>query len=114
MLSEEEKTRTKAQLEFINNVSPVFEDFLELFQRSAPQIHILYDRMCEILRKRMARFLKKESYDSCLGGDLVSIDCGVKSQLSDSDIALGEATKMSIAKLKPDKRRAVFLSIRAF
>ena len=114
MLSEEEKTRTKAQLEFINNVSPVFEDFLELFQRSGPQIHILYDRMCEILRKLMARFLKKESYDSCLGGDLVSIDCGVKSQLSDSDIALGEATKMSIAKLKPDKRRAVFLSIRAF
>ena len=114
MLSDEKKIKTRAQLEFINNVSPVFEDFLELFQRSAPQIHILYDRMCEILRKLMARFLKRESYENKFGYDLVSIDCSAKSQLSDSDIVVGEATKTTIAKLKPDKRRAVFLSIRSF
>ena len=51
MLSDEEKKKTKAQLEFITNVSPVFGGFHSIFQKSCPQVHILYDRVCEILHK---------------------------------------------------------------
>ena len=45
MLNDEEGKKTKAQIEFMGNVSPVFEDFLTIFQNSCPQVHLLYDKM---------------------------------------------------------------------
>ena len=96
MLNDEERKKTKPQLEFVGNVSPVFEDFLAIFQNSCPQVHLLYDKMSEFLRKRMGRFLKKDAYEKNFGSDLVSIDCSAKSQLPDADIAIGEATKKAL------------------
>ena len=62
MLNDKEGKKTRAQLEFAGNVSPVFEDFLTIFQNSCPQVHVLYDKMSEFLRKLMGRFLKKDAY----------------------------------------------------
>ena len=62
MLSNEEKKRTKGQLEFIRNVSPLVCMPLYFFQKSCPQIHILYGKMCEFLLKVMSRFLKKSAH----------------------------------------------------
>lgn len=45
MLINEEKKRTKVQLEFISSVPPLFEDFLCFFQRNCPKVHILYDKI---------------------------------------------------------------------
>ena len=70
MLTDEEGKKTKAQLEFICNVSPIFEDFLTIFQKNCPQVHIFYDKMSEVLRKLMGRFLKKEAYEKKFGSDL--------------------------------------------
>ena len=42
----------------MGNVSPVFEDFLTIFQNSCPEVHLLYDKMSEFLRKLMSRFLR--------------------------------------------------------
>ena len=58
MLTDKEGRKTKAQLEFMGNVSPVFEDFLTIFQNSCPEVHLLYDKMSEFLRKLMGRFLR--------------------------------------------------------
>ena len=58
MLTVEEGKKTKAQLEFMGNVSPVFEDFLTIFQNSCPQVHFFYNKMSEFLRKLMGRFLR--------------------------------------------------------
>ena len=41
MLTDEEGKKTKAQLAFISNISPVFKDFLTFFQKSCPQVCIL-------------------------------------------------------------------------
>ena len=103
MLNDEEGKKTKAQLEFVGNVSPVFEDFLTIFQNSCPQVHLLYDKMSEFLRKLMGRFLKKDAYEKNFGSDLVSIDCSANSQLPDADIAIGEATKKALAQINPDR-----------
>ena len=81
MWNDEEGKKTKAQQEFVGNVSPVFEDFLTILQNSCPQVHLLYDKMSEFLRKLMGRFLKKDAYEKNLGSDLVSIDCSVNSLL---------------------------------
>ena len=49
MLNAKEKMVTRVLLEFLNDVIPVFEQFLLLFQRASPVIHIMYDSMCDIL-----------------------------------------------------------------
>ena len=73
MLNDEGK-KTKAQLEFVGNVSPVFEDFVTIFQNSCPQVHLLYDKMSEFLHNLMGRFLKRDAYEKNFGSDLISID----------------------------------------
>lgn len=92
MLKAEEGKETKVRLEFIGNVSPVFKDFLTIFHKSCPQVHLLYDKMSEFLRKLMVRSLKRRLYEKKFGSDLGSIDCSANSQLPDADIAIGEAT----------------------
>ena len=115
MLNDEEGKKTKAQLQFMGNVSPVFEDFLTVFQNSFPHVHLFYDKMSEFLRKLMGRFLKKDAYEKKFGSDLVSIDCSANSQLPDADIAIGEATKKALTQIKPDRRKSVnYLGIRTF
>lgn len=108
MLNDKEGKKTKAQLEFLGNVSPVFEDFPTIFQNSYPQVHLLYDKMLEFLRKLMGRFLKKHAYEKKFGSDLVS------SQLPNADIAIGEANKKALAQIRPDRRKSVYLGIRTF
>jgi hypothetical protein len=51
MLMGPEKIVTKAKLEFLANIVPVFEDFLEVFQKTEPQVHVIYDHMTETLFK---------------------------------------------------------------
>lgn len=46
MLTDEEGKKTKAQLEFISNISPVFEDFLNHFFRRAAHKFAFYAIKC--------------------------------------------------------------------
>jgi len=115
MLSDEEKKRTKVQLEFISNVSPLFEDFLCFCQRSCPQVHILYDKMCEFLLKLMSEYREKSAYESLCGSKMQDVDCGRSNQLPDSEIVIGDpAKKTLLALLKPDHQKSVMLGIRTF
>ena len=82
------KKGRKQRLEFISNVSPIFEDFFTIYQKRCPHVHIFYDKMSEVLCKLMGRFLKKEAYEKKFGSDLVSIDCSANNQLPDSDISI--------------------------
>ena len=107
------KERKHAQLEFMDNDSPVFEDFLTIFQNSCQQVHLLY-YMSECLRKLMGRFLKRDADEKTFGSDLVSIDCSANDQLPDANITIGEATEKALAQIKPDRRKYVYLGIRTF
>ena len=98
----------------VSPVSPLFEDFLTIFQNSCPQVHLLYNTMSQFLRKLMGRFLKKDAYEKNFGSDLVSIDYSANSQLPDADIAIGEITKKASAQIKPDHRKSVYLGIHTF
>ena len=53
LLGTKEKAVTKVTLEFLNNLIPLFEQFVLLFQKSSPVVHVLYDSMCDILAKPM-------------------------------------------------------------
>ena len=58
MLGTKERDSTKVTLEFPNNIIPLFEKFLLLFQKSSPIVHILYDSLCDILVRILRWVLK--------------------------------------------------------
>ena len=56
MLATKEKASTRVSLEFLNDIVPVFEQFLLVFQKASPVVHIMYGSLCDILLKLMRRF----------------------------------------------------------
>ena len=67
LLGTKEKAITKVNLEFFNSVVPLFEQFLLLFQKSSPTIHILYDSIYDVLAKLMRRFMKMAALEKKYG-----------------------------------------------
>ena len=115
MLSGVQKGVTKVTLEFLNNVTALFEEFLTACQNSGPQIHVLYDRICELLLKLMGRCLKQTAIKNAYGKDLVAIDCkDVKNQLPDQELVVGDEARRSLSSLDANRKKAVILGIRAF
>ena len=91
MLNAKEKMVTRVLLEFLNDVIPVFEQFLLLFQRASPVIHIMYDSMCYILVRQ-----------------------DVKLQLPDKSIVIGKVAREALVKLTSEQQRQALLGIHSF
>lgn len=105
-----DKIVTKVLLEFLNNVTPVFEEFLTIFHNKSPTIHVLYDSMT-----LMRRFLKSSVIEGNCGSKLATIDCqDTQSQLSDKELVTGDATQKAMENLPPENRKKVLLGIRSF
>ena len=102
-------------LEFLNDVIPVFEQFLLLFQRASPVIHIMYDSMCDILVRLLRRFMKGQAVEKRYGSDLTSIKCqDVKLQLPDKSIVIGKGVREALVKLTSEQQRQALLGICSF
>ena len=113
MLAPGEKETTKAHLEFLKNV--IFEEFLALFQRSTPTIHLVLDMMCRTLIKLMCRFLKSDTLKGKWGSDLPKLSCDhVGEQLNDVDVAIGDRARRILRLSKKDKERGFMLGVCAF
>ena len=115
MLNAKEKMVTRVLLEFLNDVIPVFEQILLLFQRASPVIHIMYDSMCDILVRLLRRFMKGQAVEKRYGSDLTSIECqDVKLQLPDKSIVIGKGAREALVKLTSEQQRQALLGIRSF
>ena len=115
MLNAKEKMVTRVLLEFLNDVIPVFEQFLLLFQRASPVIHIMYDSMCDILVRLLRRFMKEQAVEKRYGSDLTSIECqDVKLQLPDKSIVIGKGAREALMKLTSEQQRQALLGICSF
>ena len=115
MLTAGEKDATKVLLEFLKSTFPLFEEFLTLFQKSTPTIHLAYDSMCLTLLKVMRRFLKPTALEGKFGATLRSVSFeDVKLQLTDNELVIGDQTRKALACLNPAKQRLAILGIRAF
>ena len=91
LLGTKDKVITKVTLQFLDSVIPLFEQFLLLFQRSTPVVHVLYDSMCDLIAKLMRRFMKTEATERKYGLDLATIKCkDVTWQLADKDVVIGD------------------------
>ena len=115
MLNAKEKMVTRVLLEFLNDVIPVFGQFLLLFQRASPEIHIMYDSMCDILVRLLRRFMKGQAVEKRYGSDLTSIECqDVKLQLPDKSIVIGKGAREALVKLTSEQQRQALLGICSF
>ena len=115
MLTGGEKDATKVLLEFLKSTFPLFEEFLTLFQKSTPTIHLVYDSMCLTLLKVMRRFLRPTALEGKYGASLGSVSCeDVKLQLTDNELVIGDQTRKALACLNPAKQKLAILGIRAF
>ena len=115
MLNAKEKMVTRVLLEFLNDVIPVFEQFLLLFQRASPVIHIMYDSMFDILVRLLRRFMKGQAVEKRYGSDLTSIECqDVKLQLPDKSIVIGKGAREALVKLTSEQQRQALLGICSF
>ena len=102
---------TKVALEFLNNLIPLFEQFVLLIQKSSPVVHVLYGSMCDILAKLMRRFMKTQVLEK-YWSDLVSIECkDLKLELIDKDIVIGDSMRKGLKELSPDQQRNTMLVI---
>lgn len=78
-----ERDVTKVYLEFLKNVTPVCEEFLTVFQKSTPTVHLVYDAMCRTLTRLMRRFLKSDTLKEQYCDERTEISCDVQLQLPD-------------------------------
>ena len=115
MLGAGEKARTKVLLEFFSACTPVFEQFLLLFQKSTPVTHLLYDSICDLLKRIMRRFMKSEALENVEGSSLAELNCKDASlQLEDKDVVIGDSTKKALKELTAEQQRQMMLGIRSF
>ena len=94
MLGTKEKATTKGTLQFFRNIMPLFEQFLQLFQKASPIAHILYNSICDILKKLHTRFMKAEAIEKQYASDLMSVEStNFSHQLPDKELVIGHSTR---------------------
>ena len=94
MLGTKEKATTKVTLQFFRNIIPLFEQFLQLFQKASHIVQIMYDSICDILKKLLRRFMKAETTEKRYGSDLMSVEStNLCHQLPDKELLIGHSTR---------------------
>lgn len=101
-----EDESTIVYLQFVSFLASSLSDFVKLFQTSEPLVHILYDKLNELVRTVMLKFLKAELIQDKEGAELVCVKCaeGVNwLPLKEMDIGMG--TRLAVSKVKNDSKR---------
>ena len=113
LLGPNDKGMTKACLEFLSDVAPVFEQVLLIFQKNSSVVHILYDTLCESLLKLLRRFIKADAVEGKYGSELITIDCkDIKLQLQEDDLVIGTRTRKALKKLTHGQQERFILGVR--
>ena len=115
MLATREKSVTRLSLEFLNDIVPVFREFILLFQKEYPVVHLLYYSMCSVLLKLMRRFMTEQAIRNKYGSDLTLIECtDVKLQLPEKDVVIGTDVRKALKNLTHDQQKYAMLGIQSF
>ena len=116
LLATGERNVTRVMLEFLRSTAPLSLKSSKLcLQTSGPSVHVVYDAMRLTLLKLMRRFVQADQLKDVHGSALQSVSCeGIKDQLPDGELVIGDNTRKYLALLKPDKQKAALLGMRAF
>ena len=86
-----------------------------MLQTNGPTVHVVYNAMHLSFLKIMGRFFQADQLKDVHGLALQSVSCqDIKDRLPDGELVIGNNTRKYLALLKPDKRKAALLGMRAF
>lgn len=102
-----------AKMLFLRNVADIFNEFLTLFQKDEPLVHILYDELELLVRKLMGRFLVSKSFHDKVGAALKSVDVESCSNWKQK-VEVGLDTEKNMASLSVSEKKFVLLGARSF
>ena len=105
---------TLVYLNFIAFVASNLTPFLTLFQKSEPLVHVLYEKLSQLVRTLMLTFMKAEVVGSKEGPDLISVNCDDGSNwLPAKSIDVGTGTNKVLSTIeKEDERKKMRYSFR--
>ena len=107
------RTDIFVQVHFLISAGGLFDWFLTMFQSDCPLIHVLHDKMGDLLRQVYLRFLKIESIDNLDASQLSKVDVAKSEyQLDDTSMDIGEPTRSALKNIPKEQRRGLLLSIR--
>ena len=104
------------KLQFIADIAPLFTEFLELFQRRGPMVHVLHMALCDLMTKLMLRFLKTDVLSKKTGDQLCEIEVdNVQNMRNLEEMEICEATKNAMStNIKKEKHKAMLMEMRSF
>ena len=89
------------------NSEALFIQFLNLWQREEPLIHVLHDQPSELVRTIMMRFLKQSVVGENSGKFLLSLDVNNtdNKRKHDREIEIGESSSKTLKKLRQGQKK---------
>jgi len=104
---------TLVYLHFVAYLAASLSQFMQLFQTDSPLIHVLYDKVNELTRAFLRKFLKPDVVDGKEGADLIAVDCEkADNWLPRNEMEIGSGTKRVLASKPDDKKKTVRLAFR--
>ena len=88
-------------LNFVSFLAASLSEYMKLFKTTEPLAHILYEKLNEIVRNVMLKFLQSAVVQSNEGVELVDLKCSDGENwlpLKEVDIAMG--TRLALSKVK--------------
>ena len=108
-----EDDTTLVYLHFVAYLAASLSQFMKLFQTDEPLVHVLYDKVNELTRACLRKFLKPEVVDGKEGADLIAVDCEkADNWLPRNEMEIGSGTKRVLASKADDKKKTVRLAFR--
>lgn len=98
---------------FLRNVADVFVEFLTLFQRREPLLHILYEEMVKLVKRILGRFLLIGAYRDFTGVELQSLNVECSANWKQV-VEIGADTENSINSFTPEEKMMFRLGARSF
>lgn len=98
---------------FLRNVADVFVEFLTLFQRREPLLHILYEEMVKLVKRILGRFLLIGAYRDFTGVELqfLNVECSANWK---QVVEIGGDTENSINSFTPEEKKMFRIGARSF
>jgi len=85
------------QIKFLINVSPIFEGFLNFFQKDVPLVHLLYSELLSLMMTLLKRFVKASAVDGLTAKELLKLDVtSTEIQLPETEMDFGLETKREV------------------
>lgn len=106
---------TVVYLEFISALMPTLQSYLTLFQTDGPLIHILFNKMNELLRNMMLRFMKEECVVNLEGKALIDVDIEKhENNRRLLDVNVGTGTRRALSRLSESEGKTARMAMRKF